>query len=215
MYLKEKNVKNKVNSIFLVMFKNKLRLIVNILAVKKLIYLSLIIILFSTNNSFANPNWNIKFTVTNPGESYRFCRNILKMSKVENLTDFSDTPYRVKFRNSPLQLHFKKLTNNNPRYLSSLNKMTLENTFIKDHATLMVNDLDYYLEIFIENNIEFLGPIVRRDGIYQLYFEIPGHAFLEFQSTKKPELVEAITMRNVNIDTKIDEEPFLEVFPDH
>ncbi len=175
---------------------------------KKFAYILFIILSLSASSYANQAAWNMKFVVPDPRASVDFCKKILEMHE-------TGIPNQVKFRDSPLELHFFRLTNNDPEYLSSLNRMTLENTFIKNHATVVVNDLDYYLERFIKNNIRFLGPIGRHDGIYQVYFEIPNHAYLEFQSRKMPKLAKTIRMRNVNIKTEVKQEPQLDPFYNH
>ena len=66
----------------------------------------------------------------------------------------------------------------------------------------MVDELDPYLEKLLANKIPFLGPIRRGDGVFQLYFEVPGHLYLEFDSRRKPKVVDYITWKDVDFGLK-------------
>ena len=64
--------------------------------------------------------------------------------------------------------------------------MTVFTTFMDNHGAILVDDLNPYLQKLTTNNIPFLGPVRRADGVYQLYIEIPGHMYLELDSKKTP-----------------------------
>lgn len=129
-------------------------------------------------------------------KSAEFCINMLGMEKMD-IPDPTLAKGRswVRFPDSGLEIHFVDAKNRygydeikeNYQLTDKLDQnMTVFTTFMDNHGAILVDDLNPYLNKLTENDIPFLGPVRRADGMYQLYIKIPGHTYLELDSKKTP-----------------------------
>ncbi|MDE1463378.1 VOC family protein [Spartinivicinus poritis] len=140
--------------------------------------------------------WKITYSVLNSQQAADFCVDILGMEKIK-IPDPTLAKGRswVRFPNSGLELHFVDAqsrygydkTKEYYQFIDELDQdMTIFTTFMDNHGAILVDDLTPYLKKLTANNVPFLGPVRRADGVYQLYIEIPGHTYLELDSKKQP-----------------------------
>ncbi|WP_163832194.1 VOC family protein [Spartinivicinus ruber] len=136
------------------------------------------------------------YSVLDSKQAADFCINILGMDKI-SIPDPTLAKGRswVRFPDSGLELHFvdaktrygHNKTKEFYQYIDALDQdMTVFTTFMDNHGAILVEDLNPYLTKLTKNNIPFLGPVRRADGVYQLYIEVPGHMYLELDSKKVP-----------------------------
>lgn len=137
--------------------------------------------------------WKMTYSVLDSKQAADFCVNMLGM---ENIVIPDPTLAKgrswVRFPSSGLELHFVdaktrygyEKTKEYYQYIDQ--EMSVFTTFMDNHGAILVDDLNPYLKKLTANNVPFLGPVRRADGVYQLYIEIPGHMYLELDSKKVP-----------------------------
>ena len=54
-------------------------------------------------------------------------------------------------------------------------------------AALPVYDVSELIDVLLEQNIAFLGPVVGTDGVYQLFVSVPAVGYIDFYSSKMPD----------------------------
>lgn len=160
-------------------------------------------LLFNTAPSQAETQktsvWKMTYSSLDPDQAAEFCTTILGMERIA-IPDPTLAKGRawVRFPDSGLELHFVdararygyEKTEEFYRYMDDLDQnMTVFTTFMDNHGAVLVEDLNPYLQQLTKNNVPFLGPVRRADGVYQLYIEIPGNAYLELDARKTPDSV--------------------------
>ena len=168
-------------------------------------------ILISSSALFAANDqvWKVTYSVLDSEKAAAFCEEVLGLIRIP-IPDETLAKGRawVKFPNSTLELHFVEAQPWRYGYqeikeayamIDELDlDMSIFTTFMDNHAAIMVDDLDPYLNKLQAHQIPFMGPIRRDDGVYQLYFEIPGHLYLELDSRKKPTFDKVLTWKAVD-----------------
>lgn len=134
------------------------------------------------------------FSSLDANKSADFCINILGMEKMD-IPDPALAKGRswVKFPENGLEIHFVDSKNRYgydeiQEFYKTADKldqnMTVFTPFLDNHGAILVNDLTPYLNKLKANDIPYLGPVRRADGVYQLYIKIPGLTYLELDSKK-------------------------------
>lgn len=157
----------------------------------------LLIMTSSLLNAQPNPKvWKMTYSVLDSHRAAQFSNKYLGTESIK-IPDATLAQGRswVRFPQSGLELHFVdardrygyESTKKAYEQIDRLDQgMTVFTTYMDNHGAILVRDLDPYLIRLEQDHIPFLGPIRRDDGVYQLYIEIPGHAYLELDSKLQP-----------------------------
>ena len=138
--------------------------------------------------------WKATYSALDADKAADFCRDTLGMEDIPVTDpDLREGHRWLRFGSDGTEIHFVTAKSEQQRsYLNSLiSSLDYDSDGFQDwmntHVGVWVDDLSPIIRRLQKTNTPFLGPVLRADGLYQLYVRVEGAGFLEFDSLTIPE----------------------------
>lgn len=134
--------------------------------------------------------WTVRFESVDPAESLSFLVDVLGMKKLDSESDESSL---LTYGSESTNVEIAPISSQqDAQRLKQMIDESDENrqnfsSWIASHTGLWVADLSPYIDRLIGSSVNFIGPVLRTDGVYQLFIKVPSMGYVELATLTLPD----------------------------